>query len=248
MSESKKLGALHELVRTACLPAAQEIGEILQDQLSYWKTINKVKVLGKTANYLKQYNQDTLPAGNPRVISEAIESSGNISDEHLQELWAGLIASSFSGSPTDDQNIIYINVLNKLTRLQGIILDYITPKFKIYVTEHGLIATGQCKFHLDDFMLACACSDRMELDVSLDHLREIGLISGGIDIRLPEINIQLSPLCLNLYSRCKGYSGDLFEYYGVNKSTDTLPATDLEIAIREIKSTTQQLKESTEQV
>ncbi len=242
MSNNEKINSLNEIFRAVCLPASIVVGEILEDKAKSWKRKNQLNVLEKTSDLLVSFDSHSLPAGNPRVISEALSSCGNNSNELMQELWAGLIASSFSGDPENDQNIIHINLLNQLSSFQAKLLEDILPNFKIYITEHGFIISQQLTFSLEEFLVICGGANLNEIDISLDYLRQIGLINGGIDLRSPIVQITLLPLFLTLHARCKGWFGEIYSFYNINPKEDILPPTKVEESIASIKKTTKKHK------
>ena len=98
-----------------CLPAANEFGLLLQDKVSEWRRSNAVKIAQKAE---QKYNE--LPASqeryaHPRLLMQIVDQGSWIEDEDVQELWAGLIASSCTDEGKDDSNLMFIDLLARLT-------------------------------------------------------------------------------------------------------------------------------------
>ena len=58
----------------------------------------------------------------PRILFKIIEEGSWSEDGVVQDMWAGLVQSSCSDSGDDDSNLIFINLLSNMTKLQAKIL------------------------------------------------------------------------------------------------------------------------------
>ena len=67
-----------------------------------------------------------------------------------------------------------------------------------------------------EFVEAVGESDIQRLDRELDHLRELGLIDGGLEPGSPWIRIRPTPLALHLYVRCRGSRLSPVEFFGLD--------------------------------
>src|ERR1043165_6931148 len=73
-----------------CLPAAEELGLLVRDRVSYWRALNLAKVLKKTEGKLRSEYKEV----SPKIILPIIEGASLEDDAELQDVWANLLASS----------------------------------------------------------------------------------------------------------------------------------------------------------
>ena len=108
-----------------CLPAAEEFGLLLRDKISYYRIVNLAKVTEKAKKKIEESGRTESGSMNPRILKEIIEESSWTEDEGLQEMWAGLLAGTAVDRNPNDDALIYINVLKKLSAFQANLLNLI---------------------------------------------------------------------------------------------------------------------------
>src|SRR6266571_7156024 len=181
---SKMAGAAGEWGETAkilvsaldrvCTPVAEEAALILRDKLHAYRVRNLVAMAKKLQPLLED-----VPAGDqapPRLAAAVMEHASWTADDQIQGMWAGLLASSCSPGARDDGNLIFIDLLSRLTAPQVRILDVVcrdVPKR----AQGGLIGV-QSAYLLDreQIMSISGLDDLARVDRELDHLRSIGLL------------------------------------------------------------------------
>lgn len=131
-------------------------------------------------------------------------------------MWAGLLASSCTIDGQDDSNLMFIDLLSRLTISQVRILDYACKT--VHVRLQGrLIYPDRLTRSLDELMAVSRIDDLHRLDRELDHLLSIGLLhlhDAGFDIRQQNVvGLTPSPLALQMYARCNGVASDPTHYY-----------------------------------
>jgi hypothetical protein len=201
-----------------CLPAAEEFGLLLKDKVSSWRATNAVKITNKAQYILAEQAQGVVVSAHPRIVYSTIENGSWAEDDFMQNLWAGLLASSCTPDGKDESNIILIGMLSQLTSNQAKIIAYICETATIYQSENGFITCDQLVMRVDDVVEITAINDLHQLDRELDHLRSLDLIDGGFV--LDQNNVaQLTPrsLCLQLYARAKGFVGSPIDFYDAKK-------------------------------
>jgi len=204
-----------------CLPAAEEYGLLLKDKVHIWRTVNAVKTLKKAEKKLKKYTKLEKYSAQSRLVSSILEQSSWINDDKLQNMWAGLLASSCSKDGKDDSNLIFINILSQITSLQALILNYACTAQDKLINDVGAVSSEMVTLRKDDLFEITGLNDFFRLDRELDHLRTLGLIQGGFGtiggIIKDLADITPSDLALQLYVRCQGFSGSPDEYFGLKE-------------------------------
>ena len=198
-----------------CLPAAEEFGLLLKDKVSAWRRSNAVKIAQKAE---RKYNELPTPEGmhtHPRLLMQIIEQGSWIDDEDVQELWAGLITSSCTEEGNDDSNLMFIDLLARLTLSQARIIDHICKNSTKIVTEGGWIAAEVFYLTLPALQEVMRISDFHRIDRELDHLRTLGLIASGFSPYSADADVTPTALALQMYTRCQGFTSDPLSFFGL---------------------------------
>jgi hypothetical protein len=87
------------------------IGEVLADDMRYWKWANQVRIFHRAAEKLKAKSTAGHPVP-PSFLFPLLEASGMVDDEFLQELFAELVARANS-----DDSVRQPLILDTLKRL-----------------------------------------------------------------------------------------------------------------------------------
>ena len=198
-----------------CLPAADEFGLLLKDRVSAWRRSNAVKIAQKAE---QKYNELPPSQGrhtHPRLLMQIIDQGSWIEDEEVQELWAGLIASSCTDEGKDDSNLMFIDFLARLTLSEARALDYICRRSTKIRTKAGWVAAEFLFVPLSVLQGIMTISDFHRIDRELDHLRTLGLIDGGFPEDSVDAQVQPTALALQMYARCQGFAGNPLEFFGL---------------------------------
>ena len=197
-----------------CLPAAEEFGLLLKDKVSAWRANNATKVINKSQKIKEQQVGNLVVSAHPKIIYSIIENGSWAEDDFIQNLWAGLLASSCTQDGKDESNLILINLLSQLTTNQAKIIKYNCETAKIYKSKHGLMQADELIVEPDLLIEITGISDLQQIDRELDHLRTLGLIQAGFYFNDTNADVTPQPLCLQLYVRSQGYIGSAIDYFG----------------------------------
>lgn len=199
-----------------CLPAAEEFGLLLRDKISNWRAQNSIKIIEKSQLLLDEKLSEVVLHAHPRIVYEALEKGSWAEDDHMQKLWAGLLASSCSEDGKDESNLIFINILSQLTNSQGALIDYACSHATKSSTAAGWISCNTPLIvKLNEIESIMGIADFHQLDRELDHLRSLDLIFEGFVPEHTDANIAPTALCLQLFVRCQGYIGSPLDYFGI---------------------------------
>ncbi len=204
-----------------CLPAAEEFGLLLRDKVSSWRSNNAVAIANKAQTLLQEQDQGLVVSAHPRIIFSTLEYGSWAEDDLMQNLWAGLLASSCTPDGKDESNIIFINILSQLTSSQAKIISHICQNSDTFMGEGGLIFSDEFHMEAVDLLEISGINDIHQLDRELDHLRSLELINQGFNEKNLRAEVSPHALCLQLYARSQGYVGSPTEFYGsVKKAPD----------------------------
>jgi hypothetical protein len=205
-----------EFLRRICPPAAEEFGDLLRDRVRMWRAINGAKIVQKTEAKLNSQLESDRKRAHPRIVAQIVEQGAWIEADDVQELWAGLLASSCTLDGKDDSNLIFVDLLSRLAVSQARILDYICENAEKTLAPAGwLVPAAPLELSVEELQRITKLSDVHRMDLELDHLGSLGLLGMGSGFGLHSrlASLQPSSLALQMYARCHGYSGNPISFY-----------------------------------
>ncbi|MDF2192079.1 Abi-alpha family protein [Paraflavitalea sp. CAU 1676] len=209
-------------LKRVCAPALEEIGLMLKDQVRSWRLNNILRILQKAKGKIDFENEQLHIKAHPRVALSIIDNGSLNDSDEIQELWAGLLASSCTKDGQDDENLIFSDLLKQLTVIEARILKYSCEKASKVVYPNGLLFANSLNVTCEDLFKICVIDDIFRIDRELDHLRTIGLIggpiSGGFDFGdhfLNNADITPTALALNLYVKSQGHNGNPAKFWNI---------------------------------
>lgn len=213
----KTANGVGKFLNTICSPAAVEFGLMLNDKMRYWRLNNIIRMVKKSQGKYTFIDDKLQLKVNPRIGVEIIENASWQDNDEILGMWAGLLASSITENGSDDSNLIFINIIKSLTGMQCSILNYICQNAKVIYDKNGLISSdSKWELSLERVYKIANNSDISRLDLEIDHLRSMelltdgGFLGGGSGFHLNQedfTKITLAPtsLALHLYARANGY-------------------------------------------
>lgn len=212
------LKAAEALLSRLCLPAFAELGLYLGDWMSYYRACNIISLTKKLEERLAESRIPEGAHADPRIAHSILEQASWIEDSAVQDMWAGLLESSCTETGDDDSNLIFVNLLGDLTRLQARVLKYACESAKPYLTQAGLIGPGGVRIPFEKLCESVGEKDIQRLDSELDRLRSVGLLDpkAGLSPIEAIAFIAPTPLALRMYVRCQGSRESPVEFFKVS--------------------------------
>ena len=124
-----------------CLPAAEEFGLLLKDRVHHWRAANLISITQIAERKMAASGATVGVHAHPRLVSSIIEQGTWIDDGEVQEMWSGLLVSSCTESGNDESNLLFVNLLSRLTTLQAKLLNYACKNIMKGCSVNGLIHT-----------------------------------------------------------------------------------------------------------
>ncbi len=215
-----------------CLPAAEELGEYFRDHVKSWRSKNTISILTRAEQKAKKVG---LLEGNqihPKLLFKILDEASTEDNDLLQEMWSGLIVSSCSEDGSDDGNLIFIDLIARLTSTQALVLEYACLNCEKALSEAGWLYSKEVLVNCEKLAEITGVTDLHRLDRELDHLRSLDLIQGGFRPDSNEADITPTPLALHFFARCRGGISDAVAYY--NARPEVILETGLILIDREL--------------
>ena len=207
-----------EFLSRICLPAAEEFGLLLQDRVRAWRFKNVVVVTASAQEMLGGPSAIGYLQAHPRIVNEVLDAASWCEDEDVQEMWAGLLASSCMEGEATDENLLFVRILSQLSGPQARVLNHACESATKAWLRSGLVMAELLSVSLEELRTITQTEDLERLDRELDDLRERGLIGsgfgGGFHVE-PELTADITPtpLALYLFVRAQGSRKTLAEFF-----------------------------------
>lgn len=222
----KGFNGAEAILSKVCLPVAEEFGLMFRDHVRYWRLNNIIRIITKSEKKIEFVNGQLELTAHPRVTKEIIENGSWCDDDEIQDMWAGILASSCTVSVGDDSNLIFVNVLKQLTKNQVKILNYICKNCKIRVDKNGLLYAEHIEISYEEICTILGSINLHQIDAELDFLRShellmnddaLGEHGAGFVFGQDKIiaHLEPSPFAINLFIKGQGFKGEPKDYFGV---------------------------------
>ena len=204
----KSFDGVEAFLKSVCMPALDEVGLMLKDQVRYWRLCNILRIIEKVKGKMEFTGDQLQIKAHPRVALAIIENGSLNDDDEVQELWAGLFAASCNSSGQHDENLIFVDLLKQLTNNEAKILKYTCERTRKIIHKTGLVNAEHYSCNSEELFVLTDNKDLHSIDRQLDHLRSLELIVGGFDSQDQNLIADITPtdLALNLFVRCQGSS------------------------------------------
>lgn len=212
-----------------CLPAAEEYGLLLRDNVASWRLQRAALLAKKAEEKVRLHHGDENVVVHPRIAHSVLDEGSWVEDDVVHDMWAGLLASGCDMDGSDDSNIVFIGLLKQLTSIQVRILRFAVESADKYVTSVGWPVGESVRVDINRLQEIAGTRDLLRLDRELDHLRSLELIGaglfsgGGFSPDSDEADISPSPLALHLYVRAEGFPGTPVEYWALQQKPKPEP-------------------------
>jgi hypothetical protein len=103
-------------------PSLEETGQLLGDNIRYWRFKNQVSILIKAKRYLesKGIEPQCIPL---KTLVPLLEYGSLEEDENLKAKWAALLANAADSDYQMNMEVGFIDILRQLSPLEASILD-----------------------------------------------------------------------------------------------------------------------------
>ena len=231
----KSFNGLGVFLEKVFQPGLEEFGYLIKDQVRQWRLFNALKVMDKAKGRLGFENNELQILANARVGLSILDECSMIDDEELQDMWAGLFASSCTIDGMDDSNMIFVDLLKRISAVEARILKYGCERCRKEIYPSGLIVPYETfEVTLEKLEEITGITDVNRLDRELDHMESLSLFTNGIfepragfKISRPGLTAVITPsaLALNLFYKTnsinctpRDFWGDQLEEYKEDKN------------------------------
>ena len=195
-------------LRRICPPADESVTELLHKTLSNVRAANTVEIALKAERLLAQEPDAYSMAAHQDLILRILEHGSWVDVEWLQELWAGLLATSCTFEGQDESNLVYINLLSRMAPLPTQILTMACAKAMRAMTESAAASSTRLACSAEEIARITRSNNLLKIYKSIGELSELGLVeknprSASSD-NPAAAKAMPTQLGLEMFARCNG--------------------------------------------
>jgi hypothetical protein len=164
-----------------CLPVAEEFGLFLKDRVHNWRLRNIVNITNKAEQRLAEHGGIDGKQLHPRLLSSVLDNGSWVNDDDVQQMWAGLLASSCTRDGRDESNLLFVSILTQITTAEARFLAHACNVAQKRLSPNGLLYADKIELTPMQLIDIWQDQDIHRIDRELDHLRELGVIIGGFE-------------------------------------------------------------------
>ena len=195
-------------LRRVCPPADEQITELLHKTLSNVRAANIVEVALRAERLTAEETDAECLVAHSELILKILEHGSWVDVDWLQDLWAGLLATSCTFEGQDESNRVYINLLSKLSPLPTQILTVACAKAMQGMTESAAMTPARLACSAEEIARITRSNNLLKIYKSIGELSELGLVEKNPRSASPEnpeaAKAVPTQLGLEMFARCNG--------------------------------------------
>lgn len=137
----KGIDIARNFVDKLIMPAIEETGLLLKDQVTLWKFKNQIEMLNKAKNYCEKHKVP-LKTISLKLLCPLLDYSALEEDEFLQDKWA-ILLSNMVDSTQNIENHVFPYILSQISKDEFLIID------KVY--QEKILRLDRLNEELDTF-------------------------------------------------------------------------------------------------
>jgi hypothetical protein len=157
---------------------------------------------------------------NPRTVLRIIADGSWANEDWIQQLWAGLLATSCAFKAKDELDSDLADRLSQLAPVHMRIFKAACIRAEKIDSDDWQLISKPLKFEVNELQQISGVQSLANIERDVFHLADLGLLEESVrsrSLRLPEeINVTPSSLGLRLYALCNGHRGLLQDFYALN--------------------------------
>jgi len=135
----KVIAEVREFVSKIVAPAAEELGLLAKDSISYWRFKNQVSIIGKTKKICEE-RDIKVSAVAPKLLVPFMEHAALEDDAAMQTAWAQLLANLVN-SEKNITNHVFPYILGQLSKEEYLA---ISDQYESGQESRGRAKQGDC--------------------------------------------------------------------------------------------------------
>lgn len=195
-------------IRRICSPVTEEVGRLLQTELSSYRAASAVEIVLKAEALLSDHPDADKLLAHPEIVVRIIELGSWADVDLLQSFWAGLLAGSCSSDGRDRSNTAFVDLLSVLTLVHVRILCGACARATKVVSEFGVVSIYPIYCSADEICRIAGTNDFSKIHRAIGLLSDNGLLEKSAHSSFVSYSEKAkttpTQLGLEMYARCSG--------------------------------------------
>jgi hypothetical protein len=189
-------------------PAQEEIKHMLYERLSNKRVANAVAIAFATEKLLAKRENAGRMKAHPSVVVSIIENGSWAEIDWVQQLWAGLLVTSCTADGQDESNLVFADLLSRMTPIHLRILSAACRKGAEVISSGGSISTMTLYCTAEELIEATGSHSLLKIQQTIAHLSTFGLLAESARSSYIPITEKTkttpTTLGLQMHARCHG--------------------------------------------
>jgi hypothetical protein len=195
-------------LKRVCPPASEEAGILFYNQLSNIRVANAVEIALKAERLLINEPNAAGLLAHPDLIIRILEDGSWVDVDWIQQLWAGLLATSCTEEGQDESNLVFINLLSLFAPIHARILSAACAKATQVMSGKGASSPYLLACSAEEMARMTGASNLTKIYRSIAELSELGLLEKSARPSTYSVSgatrTKPTDLGLQMYARCNG--------------------------------------------
>jgi hypothetical protein len=197
--------------------AAGDARRLLCGGLSNFRALSGVEIALRAKEMLAGRNDIEGLRAHRRIVVRILEDGSRADEAWIQQLWAGLLATSCTKDENNESNMYFVDLFTKLAVTHVRVLAAACSRAPKVLSADGSVSAEPFVCTRDEVIKITGWHDLARIERDLLHMTDLGLLEKKVKSAdfsaLDEANLTPSTLALRLFARCSGHQEEVQEFY-----------------------------------
>ena len=203
-----RLAGSISFLRQLCPSAAEEIRQLLREGLGNRRDASAVEIAGKAERLLASRSGAGTLLAHPQLLLRILEDGSWSEEDWVRQLWARLLVASCTVDGQDDSNLVFVDLLSRLSPVQFRILTAACTRSTKSTSGPVVTLSRPYVCKAEELVAITNKQNLLSIDRDIAYLSELELIAKSVRTSslMANENVDITPtnLGLKLYARCTG--------------------------------------------
>lgn len=208
-----RLAKAFSFLSRICPDAADEVAHLIHGGLTKSRMANAAEIMLGAEALLPKDSDEIRLLATPRIVTKILEDGSWAEEDWIQQMWAGLLATSCGSEGSADSSNFFVDLFSKLAVVHVRIFRYACLRATNIISIAGPQSPAPVICTREEIMEVAGSRELLRIERDIQHLRELGLLelvaNSAPSSENYEADITPSSIGAHLYARCKGLPDSL---------------------------------------
>jgi hypothetical protein len=198
---------------------ATELRLLMREGLSNYRVTSAIEIALRAEQILALHPGAETMHAPANLVLRILEDGSWVDSDAMQQMWAGLLATSCSVDGNDDSNAVFVDLFGQLTAPHVRLLTLVCERGAKYVSGFDRVSARAVTFSANELTQITGSRDLIRTHRDLEFLADLGLLT--VTVRAVSFapvqgtDVAASSLGLQCYARCCGHRGPVRSFYNL---------------------------------